>query len=257
MTNEEQPVNRRIAVVTGAAEGLGQATAIRLAKDGFDVVAADIAPTDETVSAVVAHGSRALGFVCDVSSEHSVNEMAAAVAAFGGADVLVNNAGVYPFILFKDLSADQWRRIFSINLDGMFHTCKALLPQMQEKGWGRVVNIASNSFINGADPMLAGYVSSKGGIIGLTRALGSEYGGFGITVNAVAPGLLVTKTTASLIGEPGTEGAAKWDDMIALQSIKRSGTPDDVVGVISFLVSDDAGYMTAQTLVVDGGLARV
>ncbi|RFA07002.1 hypothetical protein B7R21_17405 [Subtercola boreus] len=250
-------MKRRIAVVTGAADGLGQATAIRLAKDGYDIVAADIAPTDETVEAVSGLGVRSLGVRCDVSVEESVTALADAVADFGGADVLVNNAGIYPFILFKDLTTEQWRRIFSINLDGMFYTCKALLPQMQKKGWGRVVNIASNSFINGADPMLAGYVSSKGGIIGLTRALGSEYGEFGITVNAVAPGLLVTKTTAALIGEPGTPGASKWDNMIALQSIKRSGVPEDVVGAISFLTSDDASYITAQTLVVDGGLARV
>lgn len=250
-------MSRRIAVVTGAADGLGQATAIRLAKDGFDVVAADIAAPDETTDAVSALGVRSLGVICDVSSEQSVAALAEQVADFGGADVLVNNAGIYPFILFKDLSADEWHRILSINLDGMFYACKALLPQMQSKGWGRVISIASNSFVNGADPMLAGYVSSKGGIIGLTRALGSEYGEFGITVNAVAPGLLITNTTTNLIGEPGTPGADKWDNMIALQSIKRSGRPEDVVGVISFLASEDAGYMTAQTLVVDGGLARV
>jgi NAD(P)-dependent dehydrogenase (short-subunit alcohol dehydrogenase family) len=227
MTKGLHFVNARIAVITGAADGLGRATAVRLAQDGFDIVAADISTSSETIAAVMASGRRALEVRCDVSSGESVDLLAAAVADFGGADVLVNNAGVYPFVLFKDLTPTEWRRIFSINLDGMYFTCRALLPQMQEKGWGRVINIASNSFINGADPMLAGYVSSKGGIIGLTRALGSEYGEFGITVNAVAPGLLVTGTTTALIGAPGTQGA------------------------------DDAGYMTAQTLVVDGGLARV
>lgn len=247
----------RIAVVTGAAEGLGQAIAARLARDGLDIVLADIASTAKTAELVEKTGQRALQIECDVTSEASVNALSSKVAAFGGCDVLVNNAGIYPFVMFEDLTFEQWRKILATNLESMFLTCKAFLPQMKDSGWGRVVNITSNAFMNGADPMLAGYVSSKGGVIGLTRALGSEYGQHGITVNAVAPGLVVTdRTIAAIGGRPGDPGAEKWAAMTALQSIKRSGTPEDIVGAVSFLASDDASYMTAQTLIVDGGLAR-
>lgn len=249
---------QRVAVVTGAAEGLGRAIAVKLAEAGHDLVLADIASSSKTAEQVRAHGVRALEIEGDVSSEQAVSELAAAVTDFGGADILVNNAGIYPFILFEDLTYADWRRILGTNLDSMFLTCKAFLPTMKARGWGRVVNISSNAYLNGADPMLAAYVSSKGGVIGLTRALGSEYGESGITVNAVAPGLIVTDTTIRAIGgAPGEQGASKWDDMRALQPIKRNGTPEDVVGAIAFLVSDDAGYMTAQTVVLDGGLGRV
>lgn len=248
----------RVAVVTGAAEGLGRGIAVRLARAGHDLVLADMASSSKTAEEVRSHGVRALEVEGDVSSEDAVATLAAAVDEFGGADVLVNNAGIYPFILFEDLTFADWRRILGTNLDSMFLTCKAFLPTMKARGWGRVVNIASNAYLNGADPMLAAYVSSKGGVIGLTRALGSEYGDYGITVNAVAPGLIVTDTTVRAIGgAPGDSGADKWDHMRSLQPIKRNGTPEDIVGAIAFLVSDEAGYMTAQTVVLDGGLGRV
>jgi NAD(P)-dependent dehydrogenase (short-subunit alcohol dehydrogenase family) len=254
--SESRPT--RTAVVTGAAAGLGQAIAARLAQDGKDVVLADLTVATETAALVEKAGVRVLAVECDVTSEESVTGLAAAVEEFGGCDVLVNNVGIYPFVLFEDLTFGEWRRILSTNLDSMFLTCSAFLPEMKSRGWGRVINMASNAYMNGADPMLAGYVSSKGGVIGLTRALGSEYGAYGITVNAVAPGLTVTATTIAAVGgAPGEEGAEKWSAMASLQAIKRTGTPDDVVGAVSFLASEDAGFITAQTLVVDGGLARV
>jgi NAD(P)-dependent dehydrogenase (short-subunit alcohol dehydrogenase family) len=247
----------RIAVVTGAAEGLGRAIAGRLAEDGYDIVLADIAPSTETVKLVEKAGQQATEVVCDVTSEESVRNLSSRVEQLGGCDVLINNAGIYPFVMFEDLSFEQFRRILSTNLESMFLTCKAFLPGMKSNGWGRVVNMTSNAFMNGADPMLAGYVSSKGGVIGLTRALASEYGQYGVTINAVAPGLIVTDSTVKAIGgRPGDPGADKWTAMTSLQPIKRSGMPEDVVGAVSFLVSDAAAFMTAQTLIVDGGLAR-
>ena len=248
----------RTAVVTGAAAGLGQAIAARLARDGNNLVLADLRPATETADLVEKAGVRVRVVECDVTSEESVGRLAKAAEEFGSCDVLVNNAGIYPFVMFEDLTFAEWRRILSTNLDSMFLTCKAFLPGMKARGWGRVINMASNAYMNGADPMLVGYVSSKGGVIGLTRALASEYGAHGVTVNAVAPGLTVTATTIAAIGgAPGDDGADKWSAMSSLQAIKRTGTPDDIVGAAAFLASEEAGFITAQTLVVDGGLARV
>lgn len=255
--NNIESAHRR-AVVTGAAEGIGQAIAVRLAKDGLDVVLADLKSTEETLALIRGVGGSASMVSTDVSAPDSVQELLERVELLGGCDVLVNNAGVYPFILFEDLTYEEWRRIFGINIDGAFLTAHAFLPGMKRRGWGRVINMASNAFMNGADPMLAAYVASKGAVIGLTRALASEYGPFGITVNAVAPGLLVTAGTLRAIGgAPGEPGAQKWEDMRVLQSIRRNGDASDLVGAVSFLASDEASYITAQTLVVDGGLARV
>jgi 3-oxoacyl-[acyl-carrier protein] reductase len=248
----------RTALVTGSAKGLGRAIALELAAAGMEIVLADKEDMTEAAAAIEALGRRARAVDCDVAEPESVEQLRAAVEAAGGCDVLVNNAGIYPFVLFEDLDYAAWRRIQAINLDGVYLTCRAFLPTMKARGWGRVVNIASNSFMNGTDPMLTGYVSSKGGVIGLTRALASEYGPHGITANVVAPGLLVTDTTVAAVGgRPGDPGADKWAHMISLQSVKRAGTPADVVGAVRFLTSDAASYITAQTLVVDGGLARL
>jgi NAD(P)-dependent dehydrogenase (short-subunit alcohol dehydrogenase family) len=249
---------RRLSLITGAAQGLGQAIAVELAKQGSDIVIVDVGDAQETVDLVQATGRRVTSLQCDISDRAAVERLLPQLDDIGAIDVLVNNAGIYPFVMFEDLSYEQWRQIQSTNLDSTFLMCKLLLPGMKTRRFGRIVNIASNSYMNGADPMLAGYVSSKGGIIGLSRALGSEYGEYGITVNVVAPGLLVTQSTIKAIGEaPGDSDESKWGQMRRLQSIKRSGTPEDVVGAVSFFVSEAASYITAQTLIVDGGLARI
>lgn len=253
-------MKNKIAVITGAGKGLGQETAVQFAQDNIDVVLVARSKCTETEEKIKATrtNARFISVQCDISDPAQVAEMKKKVDEFGGCDILVNNAGIYPFIMFEDLSYEQWKAYFATNVDGPFNCCKAFLPGMQEKGWGRVVNIASNAFMNGADPMLSGYVSTKGAVIGLARALASEYGPHGITVNCVAPGLFVCDTTVGNIGgKPGDEGAKKWDLMYGLQAIKKNPYPSDFVGAIKFLVSDAASFMTAQTLVVDGGLARV
>jgi NAD(P)-dependent dehydrogenase (short-subunit alcohol dehydrogenase family) len=168
----------------------------------------------------------------------------------GRCDILVNNAGIYPVQGFEETSFELWRRVMSVNLDGVFLMCQAFLPGMRERGYGRVVNIATTI------PWLAvsdfsAYCASKMGVIGLTRALASEYGPHGVTVNAAAPSLVRTATT-----EAGPQ-AQMFAGVAQAQAIKRTQEPEDMVGTIAFLASDDAAFTTGQTLVVDGGLVRL
>jgi (S)-1-phenylethanol dehydrogenase len=248
----------KIAVVTGAAAGIGQAYARRLAEDGVDVVVADVSDADDTVQLVRAAGRRALAVRCDVSREADVVSMHEQVLdAFGRCDILVNNAGIMPVAALADLDLAAWRRTQSVNLDAMFLTCKAFIPAMADRGWGRVVNQASNT-VGIVVRSFSSYAASKGGVIGLTRALASEFGARGVTVNAIAPGLTATKTVLGRsIGSSGQSLQEEFDEFIAAQAIKRIGAPEDLVGAVSFLTSDDSSFMTGQTLVIDGGLWRV
>jgi NAD(P)-dependent dehydrogenase (short-subunit alcohol dehydrogenase family) len=241
----------RTAVVTGGATGLGAEYAMRLAADGARILIADLNDASATVAAIRAQSGEAVAVVADISSQTDVSTVAEAVMdTYGGCDILVNNAGIYPNVPWAELTFADWRRVMSINLDSMFLTCKALTPGMQERGFGRVVNVSSNTFglvIEG----FVHYVASKGGIIGLTRALASELGVDGITVNAVLPGLTQTGETLETFA-----GTTFFEDMAKLQAIKRPGVPADLAGVVSFLASDAARWVTGQAIVADGGLLR-
>ncbi|MGE3244765.1 MAG: SDR family NAD(P)-dependent oxidoreductase [Beijerinckiaceae bacterium] len=248
----------KVAVVTGAAGGIGQALAARLAEEGVDIAIADLKPADETIVRIEAAGRRALAADCDVSSESSVAGFASEVLAeFGQVDILVNNAGFFKTRPFAELTFADWRQTMAVNLDSMFLMTRAFLPGMRARKWGRIVNIASNS-LGSVSPNHADYIASKGGVVGFTRALASEVGVDGVTVNAVSPGL--TRSPGTLEGQFRPRGLPIEEafDMISnMQAIKRHETPADLAGVVAFLTSDDAAFMTGQTLVVDGGLVRV
>jgi NAD(P)-dependent dehydrogenase (short-subunit alcohol dehydrogenase family) len=247
----------KVAVITGGANGLGQAFAKRLAEDGVHIVIADIAPAEETVKLVKQAGREALACKCDVSLEDSVATMAAEVQQkFGRVDILVNCAGIFPQQAFEQMTFADWRRLLSINLDSVFLCSTAFVPGMKQRGWGRVVSMASSTFGSVVTGFVH-YVASKGGIIGFTRALASELGPHGVTVNAIAPGL--TKTPGAMARNPRPGFSTmdqEFESVAQFQAIRRVEVPDDLVGTVSFLTSDDAAFITGQTLNVDGGRVR-
>jgi NAD(P)-dependent dehydrogenase (short-subunit alcohol dehydrogenase family) len=247
----------KVAVITGAANGIGQAFARRLAEDGAHIAVVDILPGDATVKLVSAAGRDALACKCDVSSADSVAAMAKQVQGkFGHVDIIVNCAGVFPQKEFEQMTFADWRQVLSINLDGTFLVTSAFVPGMKQRGWGRVVNMASST-LGSVVTGFAHYMASKGGIVGFTRALASDLGPHGITVNAISPGL--TRSPGTLARKPRPGFASMEDEfgaVAAMQAIKRPEVPDDLVGTVSFLTSDDAAFITGQTLNVDGGRVR-
>jgi NAD(P)-dependent dehydrogenase (short-subunit alcohol dehydrogenase family) len=239
----------RVALVTGAAQGIGQALAVRLAQDGADVViAAHRTPPDDTEAAVKAAGVESLVHHVDVSLEQDVADLAAAVAdRFGRVDVLVNNAGTYPMQSFLEMTYEQWREMFQINADSVFHLCRAFVPGMVERRWGRVINVSSTSYMEGM-ANYTHYNAAKAAIVGFTRSLAIEVGPAEVTANVLAPGLVRTPTTDS-----GPQADGMFEGFLAEQAIKRTETPADLAGAVSWLASEDASFVTGQTVVVDGG----
>jgi NAD(P)-dependent dehydrogenase (short-subunit alcohol dehydrogenase family) len=237
----------RVALVTGAARGIGQAIAIRLAADGHRLALADVLPLDETVLAIKSAGGQATGYGCDLAVDPGA--MAADVLAdFGRVDVLVNNAGLMHFHSFGSIELDDWRHMQAVNVEAPLQLAQAIAPSMTSRGWGRIINTASNTFWRPPGPEFVAYITTKGAIVGFTRALAVALGEHGITVNAIAPGLTVTP------GSTGGNSAAHFEQVRLAQAIKRSTVPDDLTGTVSYLASDDAAMVTGQVIRVDGGL---
>jgi len=236
----------RVALVTGAAQGIGQAIAIALAERGAQVIVTDLAFPNETIKKI---GSAAHPFQLDVTKEEDWRSVLEESQKVADVDIVVNNAGYFPNRPIDELDFQTWRRTMATNLDANFLSVKYFLPAMRKKKWGRFVGISSN-MVGLIIPGMSHYIASKMGIIGFMRGLANDVGSDGITANAVLPGLTNTPATASQ-----TDGQKRsiWE----YQAIKRLGEPTDIAGVVLFLTSDDAAFITGQAIVVDGGQYRV
>ncbi|HEY4376664.1 MAG TPA: SDR family NAD(P)-dependent oxidoreductase [Acidimicrobiales bacterium] len=245
---------RRVAAVTGAGSGIGRAIARRLAGDGFAVAIVDLnqASADAVAAELRDAGHDAVAFgEVDVSDRGQVDAAMAGVReALGPIQVLVNNAGRTGFTKFLRITDDEWDGIMAVNVNGPFYCCQAVLPDMIEAGWGRIVNISSSSAQSGQQYM-AHYVSSKAALIGMTKSLALEFGSKGVTVNTIPPGFIDTpmlrdSEAKGLLGDTVEHHAG-------LTPVRRAGLPEDIAAACSYLVSDEAGYVTGQVIGVNGG----
>lgn len=244
--------SQRVALVTGAARGIGQAIALRLAADGHVLALADILPADETVTAIKDAGGEAFAVISDLGSPTDVDLLVREVSGqYGRCDVLVNCAALMLMRPFGELDLDTWRHVQAVNVEAAFQLCAAFVPGMAERGFGRIINVASNTVWKPPGPGFVAYIASKGAIVGFTRAMAVELGPAGITVNAIAPGL--TRTPGAEQGET----AEHFEQVRLDQAIKRSLQPGDMAGTVAFLASDDAAMITGQAIRIDGGLATL
>ena len=245
----------RVIIVTGGAQGIGLAYCKGLAAEGAKVVVADIdrAGSEAAVGLLGESGADALAVVGDVSNPQDTDEMArATMDRFGRIDGLINNAAMFQRpamsrVPFDEIPVEEWDRLMAINLRGIFLCCRAVVPHMKEQQSGKIVNISSGTVFAGTTNLLH-YVTSKAGVIGLTRGLARELGDYNITVNAIAPGLTIS------MEDSGDVRSGLNQQRVQARSIKRDEAPEDLVGTAVFLCSSDSDFMTGQTMVVDGGL---
>ncbi len=230
----------KTAVVTGGASGIGRAIATRLAADGHHVATIDLQPS-----------AADFAYSADVTDRAQVDAALDKIhTQLGPVSVLVNAAGLDGFSRFTDITFDDWQRVVNVNLNGVFHCCQAVIPEMVDAGWGRIVNISSSSTHSGV-PRMAHYVAAKSAVNGLTKSLALEYGPSGITVNAIPPGFIDTP----MLRGAEERGNMNVEKATAMTPVGRMGKPEDIAAACAFLVSEEAGYITGQILGVNGGRA--
>jgi 2-hydroxycyclohexanecarboxyl-CoA dehydrogenase len=242
----------KVALVTGAAAGIGAAIARRLARDGIAIGVVDVLIDDakKVAAQIVSSGGKAIALQADITNRKQVESAVTQLRnAFGPVTILVNNAGITGFVAFEELTEAQWDKMFEVNVKGTFIITQVVLPDMKTAGWGRIVNISSSSAQSGA-PRMAHYSASKGAIIALTKTLAREFGPLGITCNNIPPRFVMN----TVMSEKAFQNSnISRDESIQAGPIRRQGEPEDIAGACAWLVSDEAGYVTGQTIGVNGG----
>ena len=242
----------RVAIVTGAAQGLGAAFAQALAGEGAKVCVADVLDAKPVAAEIVRAGGQAIAVHCDVTDPESVRAMVSAtVQTFGSIAVLVNNAGLFanlPLESMLDIDSAEWDKVMAVNVRGVFECVKAVAPEMKKRKYGKIINLSSGTVFKGA-PNLLHYVASKGAVLAMTRAMARELGCDGICVNTLAPGLIMSEGVKKNAGWTGPVG----ESTVASRALKREGVPADLLGTLIYLSSADSDFVTGQAVVVDGG----
>jgi 2-hydroxycyclohexanecarboxyl-CoA dehydrogenase len=239
------------AIVTGGASGIGAAISRRLAADGDAVAIFDLngQAAEETAESIAADGGTAAGFTVNVTDRAGIESAVADVRdRIGRPTILVNSAGISSFDPFLEIPAEKWNLFLAVNLTGTFNCCQAVIPDMLEEGWGRIVNIASSSIHTGV-PQMTHYVAAKSGVVGLTKSLALEFAPHGITVNTIPPGFIDTP----MLREQVELGTIDLEQQVARTPVRRIGRPEDIAAACAFLVSNEASYVTGQIIGVNGG----
>lgn len=246
--------NQRVAIVTGAARGIGAAVATRLAADGYAVAVVDLDEQScKSVATTIAdNGGTAVGIAADVSDEQSVSDATAAIAdQLGGPTILINNAGITRDNVLRKMSVDDWDAVAAVHLRGNFLFSRAVQPYMREAGWGRIVNLSSVSALGNRGQV--NYAAAKAGVQGITKTLAIELGPYGVTVNAVAPGFIESEMTAATATRMGVSFDQLKETFAADIPVRRVGQPRDIAAAIAFFTSEEASFVSGQVLYVAGG----
>ena len=240
----------KVAIVTGAGRGLGKGIALKLAQEGAAVVIADVNPADDVVKEIEAAGGRASAYAVNVTKQEEVAALVKfAVDTYGTLDIMVNNAGITRDGMLHKMTKENWDLVIDVNLNGTFYGTQEAVKYMRAKGYGRIINISSGSWLGNIGQ--ANYAASKAGIVGLSKTCARENARKGVTCNVICPGFIETDMTVKL---KEVNGGAAWESMVSRVPMGYAGKPSDVGNMVAFLASDEAAYITSEVINVGGGM---